>query len=435
MKQIAIVVSILFITQSIFAQNFSMQKRNTIDHKIRTIIKQYETLSSFGKDTNFMSIDIQKKFINLFYNDSSTHVIDIIDTDQTLNIRVFDYMQFVKKNFQSGFSVQVKIKEIEYPYLRISKTDYIVNVKVHKKMVGFHKNNYVYSFDKDLWITFRFNKSLNFFRICQIGIIPYEPEPYIPKEDNGNALQISTALPKTIIQHDLSEYSVDISNQPGNSVNFSVVYRQPVFSGISILFGIGNSVYSSSFTLNNYYAEYKSIDADNEEYLRMVSSDIVIEEEEMSFVNFQLGLQYRLPKGKLKPYISTSIVYALPFKSSFTGYGTFDYQGYYPQYNITLYNLSEFNFPENKEVSKSDELSVSNNISVLADLGFEISLSESLNFIIGFNYNKGLSNISNYEKTDLILSNTPDDYSEIMKASTKTTTVSYGLRLGFNIIL
>ncbi|MCF6214389.1 MAG: hypothetical protein L3J45_10245 [Flavobacteriaceae bacterium] len=434
MKRLILIINLLFAAQFAFAQSFSTAKQEQINNEIIKLLKNYENLSTFKAENGFMNVNLQQQFFSLFYSDTSYIFNDIALSKPQEQYNVTDYLQLIRANYESALSVKLQNIQIEYPYLRISKTEYIANVSVHKKIAGFQKNNQIYSFDHKIWITVWFDKSMQVFKIYRIGIIPYEPEIYTPKEDKGYALQFIAAPSKTKIEHDLSQYSANLSSETGTNVNFSLIYRQPIFSGLAILLGIGKSKYISEFKLNNYINEYESNDLDNEKYVRIVSSDEIIENEEISYIDFQLGIQYRFLTNKVKPFFSISGIYSKPSKSKYIGSGTFNYQGYYPQYNLTLYNLEQYNFAENKDISYWSELNVKSNFSINSELGIEIFLSESLNFILGIYYRKGLTNISNYEPS-YILSDSPDNYTGIMNASANTTTGSFGVSIGFNIIL
>lgn len=325
---------------------------------------------------------------------------------------------------------------MEFQYHRISKTEYQVNVKTRKKVVGFQNEGYIHSFEKDLWFAIQFDKSLNAFKIFAVDEKPSTPEVYQPKEDSGKALEIFYSLSSMQLNHDLSSYTNDLSGSSENNIRFGIIYRAPLVKGLNLLTGLQYTNVRSKYNLSAYDYEYSSVDADDEEYTRIVNSDEITEIQKNSFLDIQLGLQYRIPLSqKAKLNFSLSGLYSINLKSEFESDGTFSYQGYYPQYNITLFDLPQYNFASNQELSSSGELELASNISVLAGLGTEFRLSEGMNLQFEFYYQQGLKNISKYEPNNYIISDNPTDFNSLMNASSSTKLQSYGLKIGFVFIL
>jgi hypothetical protein len=436
MKRTKLFLSILILLpQFLTAQNFLTKQSSLIEQKIDTLIKKYEYYAAFKTEYNGLSFLKQKYFSGLFVSDTVILYNDLSeDKDKTAYLSVYEYLTQLRKIFKTGLSVKVQLLSIDY--YRISKKEYIADVKLRKKIVGINADNKIYTFEKNLWIAVLFDKTLKNFKIYSIDVKPSEPDIYIPKEDKGNALEFFVSPSSTRINHDLSAYTDDFSGNSAFKIHFGLRYRQPITGGLNILLGVRHSSFSGNFVLSNYSNEYPSVDADNEEYTRIVNSPQINETQNLSYLDFQFGLQYRVPDAeKVKFYFSASTLYSIVLKSEYTASGTFSYEGYYPQYNITLFDLENYNFPSNKALNYSDELKTTSNISVLFGLGMEIKVSEDVNFNLGLNYQYGLKNISDYETNSYLISDTPNDYDSIMKASASTKLKSYGLTLGLVFIL
>jgi hypothetical protein len=419
------------------AQEFKTQDKKLIQQKITGLIKQYELLSTFKRDNNLLSTNRQQQFMQLFTSNNSLHFNDLSEKVKPEQLLTIDqYLFELKSAYKNSLSVQIDIDEKEFNYIRVSKKEYQINVKTHKKLVGFQNEGYIHSFEKDLWFVIQFDKSLNTFKILSVDEKPSNPETYQAKKDSGKALELFYNLSSIQVNHDFPSNIGDFSSTTESNIRFGIVYRAHLAKNLNLLTGLQYTSVKSKYVLSDYYYEYPSTDTDGDQYTRIVSSDKIVENQEVSFADIQLGLQYRIPLSKkVKFNISLSGLYSINMKKNFESEGTFSYQGYYPQYNITLFDLPQFNFASNQNLNTSGEIDLGSNISILACLGFEFRLSDGMNILFEGNYQQGLKNISKNENANYIISDNPSDFNSLMNASSSTKIQSYGLKIGFVFIL
>lgn len=419
------------------AKDFTAQEDKFIKQKITGLIKQYELLSTFKGNNNLLSVYKQQQFRELFISNNSFHFNDLSEKNNKGKMLTIDqYLFLLKSYYKNSLSVQLELYENNFKYERISRKEYQVNVKAHKKVVGFQKESYIHSFEKDLWFVIRFNKSLNKFIIFAVDDKPASPKVYQPKKDTGNALELYYNLSLVQLSHDLTSFTSNLNGSAENNISFGMIYRAHLVKGLNLLTGLQYNNIGSKYILPDYHFEYNSIDADDEEYNRIVNSDKISEIQKNTFLDIQLGVQYRIPLSKSVRFnFSLSGLYSINIESEFESEGTFSYQGYYPQYNITLYDLPQYNFASDQALSKSGEMDLIYGFSMLAGLGFEFRLSELMNFQLEGYYQQSLKNLSENERVNYVISDNPSDLNSLMNASSYTKITGYGLKIGFVFIL
>ena len=200
--------------------------------------------------------------------------------------------------------------------------------------------------------------------------------------------------------------------------------------------GVNYTKVTNNLGLSSYYIEYQTVDTDDEEYTRIVISDNINEIQKYTFLDVKLGLQYRINlSSKLKLNISANGMYSLNLNNEYESDGIFSYQGYYPQYNITLYDLPQYNFASNQNLETKGDLDLGSSISLLLGLGMELRLSEGINLQLEGYYQQGLNNISKNKTESYIISDNPSDFNSIISASSETKLSGYGLSIGLVFVL
>ncbi len=438
MKIYKALILILFISPFFSnAQEFTKQDDQLIKQKVTDLIKRYELFATFKGGGNLLSENKQQQFRELFTSNNSMHYNDLSEKVKSGQLLTIDqYLFLLNSNYKNSLSVQLEPERVEYSHVRVSKKNYQVNVKASKKVVGFHNEGYIHSFEKELWLVIQFDKSLNTFKILAVDDKPSNPKIYQPKNDKGRALELYYNLSSVQLNHDLTEFTNDLNSSVESNICFGIIYRAPLVKRLNLLTGLQYTSVSSQYELPGYYYEYSSVDADDEEYTRIVNSGKITETQKNSFLNIQLGLQYRIPLSQsVKFNISLSGLYSLNIINEFESEGTFSYQGYYPQYNITLYDLPQYGFASDQELSASGEMDIGSNISILAGLGFEFRISEGANLQFEGYYQQGVKDISKNETVNYIISDSPADFNSLKNASSSTKVTGYGLKVGIVFIL
>lgn len=126
----------------------------------------------------------------------------------------------------------------------------------------------------------------------------------------------------------------------------------------------------------------------------------VKEQQSASLVSLplQLHVYFSLHKN-FEIYLSPGIQFSAIQWGKYKSNGTVTRQGYYPLYNVTLYDIdvpgSEYYYPVNKQMSGSRALPLRHNGSLLAAFGLKYQLTPRYMFYTGVKTEFGVTSISN----------------------------------------
>ena len=172
--------------------------------------------------------------------------------------------------------------------------------------------------------------------------------------------------------------------------------------------GIGLSSYATDLSLDSCKNNYNAIDEDSESYLRRITGKNISESQQILFLNIPVSFRFVLPVNEmLGIFLQTGLNFSIPVSKTYNDEGTFTYTGYYPKYNITLYDISNGNstfegFLSNQPVSKRGELKIKTIIpEFISTVGLQFNLKGKVRLSIGAFYNKLLSNISGYSPSEI----------------------------------
>ena len=227
--------------------------------------------------------------------------------------------------------------------------------------------------------------------------------------------------------------STNLISEPNKSINASIECGF-IFSKIfGIGFGLGYSSYSSKFILNSYENTYNTIDSENDNYEMRINGSNIVENQKISSINVPLLLMFQIPfSDKFGLFINSGVNLSYPIVKDFTYTGTFSYSGYYPQYNVTLYDIPEHGFPSNVRVINNGDLGIKSlNVNLILASGFYFRTSSKTTFSIGCYYDNGISNISDYDNSNFQLTRFSGDYNSLMSSASKVTTHAFGLQVAF----
>lgn len=252
--------------------------------------------------------------------------------------------------------------------------------------------------------------------------------------EHGLYLGIGFSPLQTSLLMEGSDSISDLSSQKCNSFSatFEFGYKFSRFFGISS--GLIFHPFKSESTLLNYSNRYVTKDSENDTYERLVSGSDINEEQSITFLQIPFRLNFNFPLGKrLGFFIQPEINLALPISSKYSSSGTFTFKGYYPAYNVLLYDLPEYGFPTAINSSTSDELELKSLIlNGSVSSGFQIYLGDNTQIGAGAFYARSLVDISNYETTsDFQLSTDVDQIKSMIGGCTTTKAQTLGLNFFF----
>lgn len=151
--------------------------------------------------------------------------------------------------------------------------------------------------------------------------------------------------------------------------------QDTLFKGLMNL-GLGVKIQNLNSTLQEFDDSFIQMDLDNENYFHLIQASNI--EETVNQVSFEIPIIYSLKS------FNFGFILSIPVSSTFSGKGFFEYQGYYPQYNLTLSNIPEYGFYPRERVLFSGK--VEDKIGSSLVLGYNHHIYQSLSGqIIGLN--------------------------------------------------
>jgi len=200
--------------------------------------------------------------------------------------------------------------------------------------------------------------------------------------------------------------------------------------------GIGYETYRNELSLNSYTDSFPSVDLDNESYERRVSGSEILEDQDISMLNIPLSLIFRIPFLKRAGFfVSAGINLSLPIEKKYSSSGTYTFTGYYSSYNVLFHDLPEYGFSANTASYTDGGLDLEAYIiDATAGAGIQYSISRNLQFAIGVNYKRSITNISEPEAAESFqLSSDIDQINSIVSglSSSKIETIDLRFSLRY----
>lgn len=227
-----------------------------------------------------------------------------------------------------------------------------------------------------------------------------------------------------------------MKNNYSGSFEFELGYFFARSMGIST--GVGYNAYNTDLSLVAYTNKFNTKDSEGEAYERRVSGSNIKEQQNVTFLNVPLCLNFRIPAGAaFGLFLKGGVNFSFPLKHEYNSSGTFNYSGYYPAYNVLLHDLPAYGFPGNSAISTSGDLELKPyNIEGIVLAGFQLTIKRKLQFIVGASYSQSLSTISNYGSSDQFQLSTDSDKLNSMMGGCKSSVAgSVGLRLSIRYYL
>jgi hypothetical protein len=225
--------------------------------------------------------------------------------------------------------------------------------------------------------------------------------------------------------------SSNLKQTPGLNINEAVEIGFRLSKYFSLSTGFAYSSYSTSLGMSEYNNSYDSIDSENDNFeMRIVGSGIV-EKQKVTYLSLPLKIQFQfLFNKKFGVFLNSGIMVSLPVSKNYSGSGIFDYNGYYPDYNITLYNLPDYGFPENVNLKKKGTLNLTDhNFNFISSAGFTFKVNPLIGLSLGLYYDQSLASISNYTPDNFHLTRKSGDYNSLMSSTSDASLRAIGTAL------
>ncbi|MDA6070249.1 PorT family protein [Flavobacterium sp. AC] len=227
---------------------------------------------------------------------------------------------------------------------------------------------------------------------------------------------------------------------PGNGINAGIRYSYYLSEGLSIGIGAEYQTYKSDAKYQFIGGQYNAVDAENEAFQFRYKATGLRETQKLGYVNIPIGIQFETP-GTTKLYLAAGA------KIGFATSGTYETtmqnlttSGYYPQYNVELFNpaFAGFENVNNLKTSKQD-LNTDVSYSATFETGLKQNLGDRSAIYIGIYLDYGLNNIYKDKENKNLVQYAPElpvqlQYNSILDSSdSNIRLVSYGLKLRYAI--
>lgn len=230
----------------------------------------------------------------------------------------------------------------------------------------------------------------------------------------------------------LSGFSGKIENgniTPGMGYQLSLNGKYFFTSNIGVGIGAGYSAYSSKAELTTYSGTITSVDDENENFEYRITASGVKEEQKLTALEIPVFLAYRKSLSeKLGLLGNVGLKFSFPLSATYqsTG-GTLETRGYYPAYNVELYNMPNHGFGKVENINYSGDLSAQMAYSLFANAGITIPVGK-MGIDVGIYGSYGLNSVLKPEANQLMVY--PMKYQSVTALADKVSLVSGGLRIG-----
>jgi hypothetical protein len=215
---------------------------------------------------------------------------------------------------------------------------------------------------------------------------------------------------------------LNIKNSAGISSGTGINFGYNFSEKIILTAGIGFSKYVSVLSLEDYKNMSLMLDSENDEFEMHVEGKEISEKQRLSTVDFPVSISAKFPFArKTGIQLNAGIRVSLPVYSGFDGSGTFTYTGFYPKYNVTLFDIPEYGFQSNKYIKVSDGLSINPFIlNLMIGPGIYYKFSDKFEILLSSFYERSLTSIMKYKAENYCLSEETGDYNTLISSSSET---------------
>ena len=181
----------------------------------------------------------------------------------------------------------------------------------------------------------------------------------------------------------------------GLGYSLNVGYFHSLSPWFKLKTGVGISGFKNTLTANGDALSQSFTDIDNDSYTETLTLTNVKKVTSPMYVSVPLIFEFGNPNiDKIGYYADLGIKYSFLINENYTSSGSYTTKGTYEQWGVTLENVPELGFYNNKGMETNAALK-NNNFSVVAGAGIFIPLSSSIIFKGGIVTNIGVSDIGN----------------------------------------
>jgi hypothetical protein len=260
----------------------------------------------------------------------------------------------------------------------------------------------------------------------------------VPQQNNSSISYTSKAIYLNVTPSSTAIVNSDIFSDnnwnvnTGFGVNFEVGYLTKFNKLIGIGFGAGYSSYSTELKSNPLNYDVPDTDEDGDNYSKEITTTEITEKTKISYFDIPIFLELSNTNiDKIGFYGRIGVKVSFPMSKTFTSSGLANYEGYYPQYYVTLYDIEELGFTQS-EIYQDTEMSLEPVIiSAVISAGITFPISSYFIIKLGGNANFGLMEILSQKAGDYDKTMYDGNYNKLLKnPNAKTSIRSYGVEIG-----
>lgn len=254
------------------------------------------------------------------------------------------------------------------------------------------------------------------------------------RAENKLFVGINLSSAKSAVNNVILAEGIKPESKPKKSFFISFEGGYYLSKSLGISSGLGYNIYSTEYTVSDYYAAVRSVDSDNDPYERRISGKNITEKQNISMFCIPILLNFRIPFSEKSGFnVQSGINISIPASKKFKSTGTFSYSGYYEKYKLLISDVPFENFKSNIINNTTGVLELNSIIPQFRfSGGLYFQLQKNVELSAGFFYSKILSNISAYKtSSDFVLSEAPDELNSLMNFSKKFTLQAIGFSFGF----
>jgi len=185
------------------------------------------------------------------------------------------------------------------------------------------------------------------------------------------------------------------NSKGGLGYSLNVGYFQSLSPWIKLKTGLGISGFKNTLSANGQAPQQTLTDIDNDSYTEILTLENVEKVTHPMYMSIPLIFELGNPNiNKMGFYADLGIKYSFLINEDHSTSGTYSTKGTYEQWEITLENIPELGFYNEKNMQMNAALKNSN-LSVVAGVGVFLPISTNVIFKGGIVTNIGLSDIGN----------------------------------------
>jgi len=213
-------------------------------------------------------------------------------------------------------------------------------------------------------------------------------------------------------------------------LRYNMVDKENDAFGIS--FGIGSSLCKSIYSIGSYENVLLAVDKDDDTYFEIVEGKNISEDWDLITLDIPAHINYDHWFGKVGIYLSAGVTGSYFLKNSYNSSGTFTYKGYYPQYNIVLSDIEEYQFISEVNKTTTGDLNLlPYYFSMDLSTGFSFKFEKAkLMLFAGFSLQNSISNLLDALDEKQYITTSGGEFGSAMNELKYGYMDSYGFHIG-----